>query len=133
MEHRKNITSLIVLVVSLLMISTAEVTEAHIRSISLMLYRCQLEETEHKVDPGEGGYRIPVAPVVCAISSEEMSIEGIDTNSILKYEVYDETPDLIMSFLSQKDFIDFVFCSSGPLIIRLVFEDYALIGYLDRE
>lgn len=134
MNLKSTSRSLMPIMLSILFLMTALIASGQSKSFSVFLYRCSLEETGHKVEPLEERHRSASMPIVCMISKEEgVSIPQISSSDILKYEIYDDAGDFVISFGNQEDFIDFVFHSSETIIICLVLEDYALVGYVYQD
>lgn len=118
------------LIVLLTIIATFKV-DAHSKSFSILLHRCNLDEVEHRFNPGDEWKRSADKPVMCVISEEGIVLSDINISSILKYELYDKKGNYIATFENQKDFIDYIYNNNAAMIILLVFDDYGLIGCID--
>lgn len=103
------------------------------RSFTIFLSRCSYIENEHEVEPDQEGHRLPTKSIECTISEDGISISGIKVQEILKYEIYDDHKDHLLSTPDQKEFVDFIYLYNGVLLIRFVLEDYYLIGYVNTE
>lgn len=121
----------IIILICAIVSLTSIKAEEQSKTFSVLLYRCSLEETEHRINPGKEWHRSISKPVVCEISECGLSITSIDVSSIIKYEVYDDAGGHLMSFGNQSDFIDFVYHAEDSIIICFILEDYALIGLVD--
>lgn len=106
---------------------------AYGRIFTATLYRISNIENEHDILPDEEGRRSLSKPTVCMISEEGIFIAGYETSEIIKYEIYDNSKVLLASFIDQKDFVKFIYTYCGEIIIRLVFENFALVGYTNSE
>lgn len=99
--------------------------------LTVTLNSAPSDKTEYDVLPDEEGRRIPSRPIPCVISEDGISIPGLSETDILLYEIFDESEILIVSTTDQQVFLDFIFCYSGQLVIRLTLEDRCLIGCID--
>ena len=72
------------------------------------------------------------APLCCVISETAgLHISGL-SEDIISYEIWDATSEtIIASFSAESDFIDFLFCQTGVVMIRLETESYYLVGYIE--
>ena len=93
-----------------------------------VVLRCSENEPD-KQDPNTKGNRIPQAPLYCNISIENgISINRIDTEDIISFEIYDCNGILINLFDNQWDFISTVFSMNGEVIIKLSTSESSYIG-----
>lgn len=81
-------------------------------------------------DPEEEGRRIPSRPLLCIINPEGIVIENADTSGIYQYDVCDLEGEIMVSFSSEPEFIQYVLSSTEEIGIRLYTEDYIYVGYL---
>lgn len=90
------------------------------------------EPFEHNMRLDEEGRRTPPAPLCCVISETAgLHISGL-SEDIITYEIWDATSEtIIASFSAESDFIDFLFCQTGVVMIRLETESYYLVGYIE--
>lgn len=95
-----------------------------------VVLRCSENEPD-KQDPNIKGNRIPQAPLYCNISIENgISINRIDTEDIISFEIYDCNGILINLFDNQWDFISTVFSMNGEVIIKLSTSESSYTGSL---
>lgn len=95
-----------------------------------VVLRCSENEPENP-DPNNKGNRIPQAPLYCKISIENgISINRIDTEDIISFEIYDCNGILINSFDNQWDFISTLYSMNGEVIIKLSTSESSYTGSL---
>lgn len=121
------------LVVAWFILSGCMSASAMNRNFTIMLYRCSYIENEYDVLPDEVGNRMPSRPIICNITESGISIPSLSPSEIQKYEVFNESKEYLASFSEQKEFVNYIYNSHGVIIIRLILEDYCLIGYLNTE
>ena len=93
-----------------------------------VVLRCSENEPD-KQDPNTKGNRIPQAPLYCNISIENgVTVNRIDTEDILSFEIYDCNGILINLFDNQWDFISSLFSMNGEVIINLSTSESSDIG-----
>lgn len=95
-----------------------------------VVLRCSENEPENP-DPNNKGNRIPQAPLYCNISIENgISINRIDTEDIISFEIYDCNGILINLFDNQWDFISTLYSMNGEVIIKLLTSESSYTGTL---
>lgn len=95
-----------------------------------VVLRCSENEPENP-DPNNKGNRIPQAPLYCNISIENgISINRIDTEDIISFEIYDCNCILINLFDNQWDFISTLYSMNGEVIIKLLTSESSYTGTL---
>lgn len=102
-------------------------------SQTVLLTKIKSDPTKpEKIEPDPEGRRIPPKPIICTISQNQgLEIEG-DFEEIIAYQVLDSDGEIMVAaFIDEGDFIDYIFSVSDSCQIRLVTENYALIGYID--
>lgn len=67
---------------------------------------------------------------MCVISEIGITIEGVDTNEITLYEVYDEDGTCQASYSSEKDFITFILKTDRDAELRLYTDNFVYSGWL---
>lgn len=72
-----------------------------------------------------GSHQIP-----CEISMDGISISGMDTSDIYLFEVRNDNGELLNSFVSEHEFITYLYTFDETVEIRLYFEDFVLRGFL---
>lgn len=96
-----------------------------------VVLRCSENEPD-KQDPNTKGNRIPQAPLYCNISIENgVTVNRIDTEDILSFEIYDCNGILINLFDNQWDFISSLFSMNGEVIIKLSTSESSYIGSIN--
>lgn len=82
--------------------------------------------------PDPDDKRIPSRPLSCTISQSEGIDFGGYTTEIISYEILEPESEYCMaSFSTESDFIDTLFSMpSGEYQLRLITDDYELIGYV---
>lgn len=85
------------------------------------------EETE--LPPDSWSKRMPSAPVMCVISENGITIEGVDSGEITSYEVYDEDGSCVASYSSERDFISFLYNTDMDVELRLYADGYVYSGW----
>lgn len=83
--------------------------------------------------PDYYGRRVPSAPLMCTISESEILITGMDTSSVILYEAYDVYGEMLVSCVSQYEFITFIYAACDEIEIRFYTEDAILSGWLSPE
>ena len=89
------------------------------------------EDDDNRPETGNTGRRDYIWSTICRINPDKIEISSIDKESILSYELYDQSSLCIGSFYNEADFLDAVFTIKGKLKIRIVLETFSLSGYLE--
>lgn len=79
------------------------------------------------------GRRVPSAPLMCTINESGISISGMDTSSVILYEAYDVYGEMLVSYVSQYEFITFIYATCDEIEVRFYTEDVILSGWLSPE
>lgn len=96
-----------------------------------VLLHCGDPDNPNNTINNNKGNRIPQAPLYCNISIENgISINRVDTEDIISFEIYDCNDILINSFDNQWDFINTLFSMNGEVIIKLLTAESSYTGSL---
>lgn len=96
-----------------------------------VLLHCGDSDNPNNTVKNNKGNRIPQAPLYCNISIENgVSVNRIDTEDILSFEIYDCNGILINLFDNQWDFINTLFSMNGEVIIKLFTSESSYAGLL---
>ncbi|MBD5357854.1 MAG: hypothetical protein HDR88_12750 [Bacteroides sp.] len=101
--------------------------------LSLWMYKIVIpEEPISEPEPDTGYKRTPTRHLMCTISQSEGIDFGGYTIEIISYEIREPESEYCMaSFSTESDFINTLFSMpSGEYQLRLITDDYQLIGYL---
>lgn len=96
-----------------------------------VLLHCSDTDNPNNPVNNNKGNRIPQAPLYCNISIENgISINRIDTEDIISFEIYDCNGILINLFDNQWDFISTLYSMNGEVIIKLLIAESSYTGSL---
>lgn len=78
------------------------------------------------------GYRAPSRPITIYISETEgLQIPQVNKDEIISYSIYNEDEVCVSTFTDETDFVNFVFSWTGTVQVRIEFEDYYLVGWME--
>lgn len=83
-----------------------------------------------EVDPRPSKKRSGGQQIPCEITLNGISISGMDTSDIYLFELRTENGELLNSFVSEHEFITYLYTLDETVEIRLYFEDFVLGGFL---
>ncbi len=76
------------------------------------------------------GRRLPPQPIICTINENDV-ITDIPSEEIISYELWNNTGDIcIISCSSTHEFIEYLFSFPDNYQIKIVTEDFCLVGYI---
>ncbi len=102
-------------------------------SYTISVIKVAVYEEPDKTKEPDRGQRIPSAPIECVITSEgiELMSSSVTISDIISFEIWESESEFCMaSFPAESDFINALFSMTGEYQIRLVCEDYELIGFI---
>lgn len=111
-----------------MLLLSGEVSAEKSKTKTVPLKKEKREETE--LPPDSWSQRMPATPVMCVISENGITIEGIDSGHITSYEVYDEDGHCLTSYSSERDFIAFIFQTESEVELRLYTNNFVYSGWL---
>lgn len=90
-------------------------------------------DKEPEENPTNKGKRMPAVRLLCTISEETgVIIPGVEKDSILSFEAYDEDGCCLASFGDESSFVEFFFSELNDAIVyvRFVTSECAYRGYI---
>lgn len=63
-------------------------------------------------------HRMPPRTLVCTITTDGVTISGVDETDIIMYEAYSEYGECVAAFASEQDFISWIFMASQSVELR---------------
>lgn len=73
---------------------------------------------------------MPPKTLVCTISAEGVTISGVDEGDILLCEAYNENGECLASFVSEQDFIFWIFLVNQTVELRFHTPNAVYSGWL---
>ena len=115
-----------------LMIVSPETISANAPHLSDAQYVTLVKESKEYKEENDGvRHRLPGKHIECLIDRNAgVQFCNGDTPQFMSYEVYDMDDNPVTTFLTESEFITYIFSQEGDCQIRLVTADCAFIGYL---
>lgn len=90
------------------------------------------EEGKDIPEESPWGYRKPVAPILCNIDFNALSITTVRIPRVLSYELWDENGEaIIASYSNDYDMVSFLSSMTGVYQLRLVSAESSYIGFIE--
>ena len=115
-----------------LMIVSPETISAYAPNVNDAQYVTLVKESkEYKEENGGVRHRLPGKHIECLIDRNAgVQFCNGATPQFMSYEVYDMDEIPVATFLTESEFITYIFSHEGEYQIRLVAADCAYIGYV---
>lgn len=127
----RKILSVIIVLALIVMAFEASAAEnqSSTRTVVLQKRSSQGSTPIRDIDLDPEGRRLPSKPIICTIDTGGIEMEGINPSEIYQYDVCDLEGEIMVSFSSEPEFIQYVLTSTEEIGIRLYTEDYIYLGY----